>query len=492
MTKRLGARALCLVALFAIALARVCAAQPTDPTLVTIEGGTVRGVATGDVVSWKGVPYAAPPFGSLRWRVPQPVPAWTGVLPAGKFGPSCMQPQVVDVSEDCLTLNVWRPTARPAQPLPVMVWIHGGAMVRGGTTMYPADAVAAQGVIVVSMNYRLGRLGFFAHPALAAEAPGDVRGNYGFMDQRAALLWVQRNIAAFGGDPAQVTLLGESAGGGAVLAHLVSPMSRGLFQRAILQSHGTPGARAQVVPSSTLAAAEKIAVEWSRSVGVKGEGITALAQLRALSERQLIEGVSAPAVLAALSAGTVAPGMAMSIIDGQFLIEPPEAALAAGRQATMPVIVGTNDRDLALGAARSKNELFAAFGPNAGEARKLYDLRGDQTLDELKQQVFADRTMAEPARHLADASARAGAPVWTYRFAYVGESQRGKLMGAPHGFEIPYTFDLPAAVLGDKATPTDKAMGDLVSAYWVSFAKTGDPNGGGDRSGRSTTLRSTA
>jgi para-nitrobenzyl esterase len=278
-----------------------------------------------------------------------------------------LQADPVEKSEDCLTLNVWR-SATAARPLPVMVWIHGGAMVHGSAAIYPADALAAKGVIVVTMNFRLGRLGYFAHPALAAEAPGDVRGNYGFMDQRAALLWVQHNIAVFGGDPKQVTIFGESAGGGSVLAHLVSPLSRGLFARAILQSPGTPGARAQVIPSSDLVTAERIAVDYAGSLGVKGDGAAALEQLRALPPEKLVEGLSAPETLAALSAGTVPPGMAMSIIDGQFLIEAPEAALAAGRQAMVPVIIGANDRELALGTANSKDELFAIFGLDAERA----------------------------------------------------------------------------------------------------------------------------
>jgi para-nitrobenzyl esterase len=170
-----------------------------------------------------------------------------------------MQTDDVLKSEDCVLLNVWRPAAVSAQPFPMMVWIHGGAMVHGSSTIYPGDALAAQGVVVVGLNYRLGRLGFFAHSALAAEAPDDVRGNYGYMDQLAVLKWVQRNIAAFGGDPKQVTIFGESAGGGSVLAHLVSPLSRGLFERAIIQSAGTPGGRAKVIPSTDLAAPEKMA-----------------------------------------------------------------------------------------------------------------------------------------------------------------------------------------------------------------------------------------
>ena len=198
----------------------------------------------GGVISWKGIPYAAPPVGDLRWRGPQPVRPWTGVKDASRFGPACMQTDNVAKSEDCLTLNVWRPAQSPARPLPVMVWMQG-ARWSGGAPVYPFDAMAAKGVMIVSMNFRLGRFGYFAHPALADESPDDVRGNYGFLDQLAALQWVSSNVAVFGGDPHQVTIFGESAGGGSVLAHLVSPMSRELFHRAILQSPGTPGPRAR-------------------------------------------------------------------------------------------------------------------------------------------------------------------------------------------------------------------------------------------------------
>jgi para-nitrobenzyl esterase len=461
--------------------ARFAFAQPTvDPLIAMVEGGSVGGTAAGGVISWKGIPYAAPPVGDLRWRVPQPVEAWAGVKAATRFGPACMQTDTVPKSEDCLTLNVWRPAKPSARPLPVMVWIPGGAMVYGGASIYPFDAMAAKGVMVVSMNYRLGRLGFFAHPALGAESPDDVRGNYGFMDQLAALKWVQSNIAAFGGDPDQVTIFGESAGGGAVLAHLVSPLSRGLFHRAILQSPGAPGGRAKVMGASDLATAEKIATEWSKSVGVTGEDEAALKQLRALPAEKLVEGVSGAATVKALSAGATPLGMAMSIIDGRFLPEPPEAALAAGRQAVVPVIVGANDRDLAVGSASTKYELFGLFGPDADQARKLYDPLGNQTLDELRQQVFADRAMVEPARHLANEMARTGQTAWLYRFAYVAEAQRGRNMGTLHGSEIPFALNVPAAFVGQaRVTSSDRAAADLVSAYWVSFGLTTDPNGGG-------------
>jgi para-nitrobenzyl esterase len=452
---------------------------PPAATL-SVEGGAVRGVIAGGVISWKGVPYAAPPVGDLRWRGPQPVRPWTGVKDASRFGPACMQTDNVAKSEDCLTLNVWRPAQSPARPLPVMVWMHGGAMVHGGAPVYPFDAMAAKGVMVVSMNFRLGRFGYFAHPALADESPDDVRGNYGFLDQLAALQWVRSNVAVFGGDPHQVTIFGESAGGGSVLAHLVSPMSRELFHRAILQSPGTPGPRAKVIPSSDLATAEKIATDWSRSVGVTGEGAAALNQLRALPAEKLLEGVSAAATLKALSADTTPSGMAMSIIDGRFLPERPEAALAAGRQAVVPVIIGANDRDLAIGSASTKHELFGLFGPDAPQARTLYDPLGDHTFDEVKQQVFADRTLVEPGRHFANQMARAGQTVWLYRFAYVSQAQRGQHVGTLHGYEIPFAMNIPAALVGkSKVTPTDRAMADLVSAYWVSFGLTTDPNGGG-------------
>jgi para-nitrobenzyl esterase len=459
-------------------LSAIALAWAGEPTLVDTESGPVRGVKANGVISWKGIPYAAPPVGNLRWREPQPAAGWSRVLDAKQFGPACMQTDKVAKSEDCLTLNVWRP-ANATEPLPVMVWIHGGAMVHGSSAIYPANALAAQGVVVVSMNYRLGRLGYFAHPALAAEAPNEVHGNYGYMDQRAALEWVQRNIADFGGDPKQVTIFGESAGGGSVLAHVVSPMSRGLFQRAILQSPGTPGARAGVMPSTELAAAEKLAVDYACSIGAAGEGADALQKLRALPAEALTEATGGPETIAALSAGMVPAGMAMSIIDGRFLVERPEAALAAGRQARVPVMIGATDRDLAIGTANSKKELFANFGTYSGDAQRLYDPNGDQTLDELKQQVFADRTLAEPARHFAKEMARSGQSVWLYRFAYVSEAQRGQPKNTQHAYEIPFTFNVPAAILGEKVTGADKAMGDLASAYWVQFAKTGDPNGGG-------------
>ena len=267
-----------------------------DQLDVSIEGGTVRGTAHGDLVSFKGIPFAQPPVGALRWRAPQPVKPWQGVRDASKFGPDAVQlptegmAQQWPTSEDCLYLNVWRPAGQTGQPLPVLVWIYGGAGVRGRGSRYVMDWFTRQGgMVVVSFNYRENRLGFFAHPALAAEAPEDPRGNYAFMDQIAALHWVRRNIAAFGGDPGTVTIAGESAGGGSVLALMISPMARGLFHRAILESPGLPSPRDAVLSLRSLDSAESRAVEYARDAGIDGKDRSALAALRAVPAEKVAE-----------------------------------------------------------------------------------------------------------------------------------------------------------------------------------------------------------
>jgi para-nitrobenzyl esterase len=463
-----------------IALGWPGASAANQAPVVTTESGAVRGSVEGEVVAFRGIPFAQPPVGPLRWRAPRPVAPWEGVRDATEFGPSCMQTDDLPKSEDCLTLNVWRPAAA-AGPLPVMVWMYGGALAHGNTPQYPLDALAGQGVVAVSMNYRMGRLGFFAHPALAAEAPEEPRGNYGFLDQRAALQWVQRNIAAFGGDPAQVTIFGESAGGGSVLAHLVSPLSRGLFHRAILQSPGVPTPRAAAIPLTELADAERRAIAYARSVGINRDGADGLAALRALAAEKLVEDASAGAVLAGMASQDEVVGVAGAILDGQFLPETPEAAFAAGRQAMVPLAVGANSADLGIGLAATKDDLFALFGSRAAEARALYDPTGSALLDVLIEEVLADKTLVEPSRHLANEMARAGQPTWWYRFSYVAEAARDSQRGTLHGYEIPYTMNIMAA-LPRLGAPTvadaDRAMGALASGYWAAFGRTGDPNGG--------------
>jgi para-nitrobenzyl esterase len=465
--------------LFAMAalLAGISGSAAAEPAPVSIDGGTVQGTTQGKVDVWLGIPYAAPPIGALRWRPPQPVVPWNATLTTDTYGPACFQPDIEFVSEDCLTLNVFRP-AGATGPLPVMVWIHGGAMVRGASSLYPLQALAGQGVVGVSINYRLGRLGFFAHPALALD--GEPRGNYGYLDQLAALKWVRKNIAAFGGDPDNVTIFGESAGGGSVFAQMISPMSRGLFKRAIAESPGTPGGRPTEIPSSTLEQAEKIAVDYAEGLGIEGTDDASAERLRALSPETLVAGASGPEVLDALGRRTVVPGMAMSIIDGQFLTEPVESALKDGNWAKVPLIIGANSRDLGLGADMTKEALFAELGPNADKARALYDPNGTESLDELKVQVYMDMTMLEPAQHVADLVAASGEPTWLYRFSYVPTVQRPTMPGTLHGMEIPYVLDVPAAIVGAaNVSDEDRAIGAAASGYWLNFAKTGNPNGAG-------------
>jgi para-nitrobenzyl esterase len=486
----MGVRSVGLLTLAAL-LAAACAepeqrprapTPPRKPPTASVDGGEVRGTAEDGLFVFKGIPFAAPPVGARRWRAPQPVQPWEGVRAATAFGPNPAQPaapgsDAPGYSEDCLYLNVWRPASSVDEPLPVMVWIYGGGLVRGGASDYPGEFLARQGLVVVTFNYRLGRLGFFAHPALARESPAEVRGNYGYMDQIAALQWVQRNIAAFGGDPERVTIAGESAGGGSVLVLLTSPLARGLFRGAILESAGIPSARAGASPMRPLAAAETIALEYARGLGIEGDDEAALEALRALPTATLVGDLEGT-VLSILG-GPEVPGLAHSIIDGRLVAETPEAALRGGRQARVPVITGANDADLAMSPARHKEPLLALFGPLEPQARQLYDPRGQRTLAQLVDAVVSDEVMVEPSRHLAEEMTRAGQPAWYYRFSYVAELQRAEVPGALHATEIMYAFDAVSALMPGKATRSDVDMGRTLSGYWVDFVKSGDPNGGG-------------
>lgn len=463
------------------ALAR--SSPSNNAPVVQIEGGKVRGVAQDSLLIFKGIPFARPPVGDLRWRAPEPVVPWKGIRDALVMGADPCQPAHMatagaKISEDCLYLNVWRPVSTPKKTLlPVMVWIYGGGLVKGGAALYPGQFLARHGIVVVTFNYRLGRIGFFAHPALAAEAPGDPRGNYGYMDQIAALKWVQRNIAAFGGDPNNVTLAGESAGGGSVLVMLTSPMARGLFQRAILESPGLPSARATAAPMRSLDSAESIAVSYARANGITGENKAALDSLRALPADVLTSGLDGYGL--AVFGGPEVPGLSHSIIDGRLVVEAPELTLRAGRQAMVPVIVGANDYDMAVTAAQTKDALFAKLGERAEDARKLYDPAGTASFEDARQSLCADFGMIEPTRNLAACMAKAGQPAYFYRFAYVPEALRPKMPGAMHALELIFVFDCVPLLLGEKATEADLAMAKMVNGYWIDFIKKGDPNGGG-------------
>jgi len=481
-----------LVLLQSLALASPAPAQQT----VQIDAGRLKGFVSQGVLSFKGIPYAAPPLGRLRWREPRPPAKWKGIRAATEYGHDCMQlpfpsdaaPLGTTPSEDCLVMNVWAPEPRPAGKLPVMVWIYGGGWVNGGSSpaVYDGSPFARDGIVFVSFNYRLGRFGFFAHPALTKENPDGLLGNYGYMDQIAALKWVQRNIAAFGGDPGNVTLFGESAGGFAVHALLTTPRTEGLFQRAIIESGGgrSSGPEGAVwihdavrgKPSGP--SAESLGSAFARGKGIQGDDAAALARLRDLPAADIVDGLNMASTTQA--AGTYSGPM----IDGKIVVEDLALAYRDGKQHHVPVIVGANSMDIGFSTARTAEELFAPFGSHAKQARQVYDPdtgdpghAGDLRL--LSMQVAADAFMVEPARFVARTLSSAGQPVWEYRFSYVAESMRKQWPGAAHASEIPYVFDTVKSRYGATLTPVDEQAARAIHRYWVQFARTGDPNGGG-------------
>ena len=456
-----------------------------DLAFVRVDAGRVQGIVAEGVISFKGIPYAAPPVGVLRWRPPQP-PIWKGVLTGSDFGADCWQlpgdEQVRGPSEDCLFANVWRPAIHTEKPMPVMVWMHGGGLVRGGASHYPGQFLAAREIVVVTFNYRVGRLGFFAHPALASGVPDEPHVNFGYMDQLAALQWVQRNIGAFGGDPSNVTIAGQAAGGGSVLVHLTSPLSRGLFHRAIVESAALPTARAGVMPLSDLAAAEASAVDYAETLGIgASEGTsdaTTAAELRAVPAERLTEGTEIRAAIDGAFGIRSVPGFAGAVVDGKLVVDTPEAALRSG-SLSVPVLTGANDADLAVSSAQTKEDLFAPFPRLSTHARTAYDPEGAASLEQLVATAMVDRAVIEPSRNLAELVTEWGYPAYFYRFSYVPERERQEVRGAIHGAEVPYVLDAVAATFQGRETPADVAMGKTVSSCWVAFVQSGNPNGHG-------------
>ena len=424
-------------------------AQPSDAPVAKIADGVLAGTSAGGVEVFKGIPYGAPPTGPLRWRPPQPAAAWSGVRSAVAFGPACLQPTGAaniagdpgPVSEDCLTLNVWAP--RGARDLPVMVWIHGGGHRFGSSSRpyYDGTAFARDGVVFVSLNYRLAGLGFFAHPALTAEAgPKAPLGNYGLMDQMAALAWVKRHIGAFGGDPRNVTVFGESSSAMDVQALMAIPAARGLFGKAIVESSCTWD---EPVP---LAERERDGSGLAAKAGLAPGG--AAAELRALPGTAFLD-----------------PRFQVEFApfpDGRLMTRTVTQAFAAGQAAAVPLVLGSNSYEGAI--AQNLDGL-------KGLARQLADLypnhgQGEAALRDLD----TDRYFGAPCRWIAGENARK-APTYLYRFDYLPKALRQVLPGAPHGSELAYVFD----ILPPSATAEEVAMAHRVHDCWVAFAKTGRP-----------------
>lgn len=457
----------CLAALAGPLAASAQDAAVAVPVAAKVETGVVVGRGDGRIDVFKAIPFAAPPVGPLRWAPPEPAAPWTGQRDASAYGPAC--PQFIDptgrtngggyigpVSEDCLTLNVFAPHG--AKRAPVMVWIFGGGNVLGASDVPSNDGTnfARDGVILVSFNYRLGALGFLAHPALSrAAGAGEPLGNYGTLDQIAVLRWVRRNIKAFGGDPDNVAIFGESAGGADVLTLMTVPAARGLFQKASVESGGGWG------DGTTLNAAETSGVALAQKLGLPADATAD--QLRALSADRLVA-----------AGGSFGP-----TIDGRLITETTERAFARGDQAQVPLIIGSNDDEASLlpkgteaaYAARIAPEVRAAYAAEAGDDVALAHA------------VFTDSFGGGPARWIARQQS-AHAPAWLYEFTYVRVIRRGKIPGANHTSEIPYVFDSQMAVPVYKLEiqDEDKAMAARIHSCWVAFAKIGRPvcDGGPD------------
>jgi para-nitrobenzyl esterase len=433
---------------FIFLAALFCTAPAIAAPQTVTDQGPLTGTTDNGVDGYKNIPYVAPPVGDLRWRAPQPGLRWTAPRDATALGPACPQHVTEGSSlaranlpqnEDCLSLNVWTPGGKK---LPVMLWIHGGGFTQGSAALprFDGTALAHHGVVVVSFNYRLGRLGFFPHPAL-----NDA--NFGLLDQIAALQWVRRNAAAFGGDPDNITIFGESAGGESVDMLMTSPLAKGLFAKAISESGGL------FEPVTKIADARKGALDFATKLKA-----ASMADLRAASVAQV------------LAADDDDDG---PVLDGKVLLEDPRDAFAAGHMAPIPYLTGTNSDEGSQIGPDNSDWLIKMLGDKLATVRKLYDTPDDM---EFRRQIFSDRFFAGPTRQLAGDAAR-HANVFVYRFGFLNARahMRGET-GVPHGGEMVFVFGFgPFAGI---APPQDTATSDMMQRYWTNFARTGNPNGG--------------
>ncbi len=463
-----------LVAGAAVAQGRI------EGAAVQVDGGAVAGIwaANADVRAYLGIPFAAPPTGALRWKPPQPVTSWSGVRQASTFGPQCLQPSrsrtsvyfeyagAQAMSEDCLTLNVWAP-ATTSGPAPVMVWIYGGGFQQGsaGNPVFNGMQLAQRGVVVVSINYRVGVFGFLAHPELTAESPHGVSGNYGLLDQVAGLEWVKRNIRAFGGNPDNVTIFGQSAGASSVAHLLGSPLARGLFHRAIAESDAFP-ATMMARPE-----AEAVGKAFAQKLGA-----ATIVELRAKSGQEILDAKAAM----------------RPIVDGWFLPADIHALFREGREAAVPFLTGWNRNE---GATFPHEASLAAhvaaverrFGSDAAEVRKLYPAANDREAVQASKDLFRESTFTWGTWTSARLHARNGHPTYLYHFDHAqplgaeqtfDEIDTPEKLGTFHSSEYPYIFGT-LDVLSRAWTAADRALSAQLQAYWINFARSGTPNGDG-------------
>jgi para-nitrobenzyl esterase len=462
-----------LGALFCLPVVSMADKVPT----VQVHSGTLQGEALAQGgAAFKGIPYAAAPVGERRWRPPEAVKPWPGIRAATHFGGACEQPAqgwnnslLPTASEDCLYLNVWTPRLDAAAHLPVMVWIHGGGFIGGAGTdpMFSGEALTKKGVVIVTLNYRLGIFGFLAHSDLSSESKQHASGNYAFRDQIAALDWVRGNISQFGGDPKQITIFGQSAGGGSVITLLTSPLTRGKFQRAIVESGPILGGP----PPKSLAEAESLGREFAGPAGVSA--------LRGLSTEEVMRRWA--------SFMSTQPNARFGpIIDGYIIQIDAASAFAQHREIGIPLIIGNNARE---GFGRLNEEELAGaikrfYGDDAAPALALYSSSGESTVPDpllgspaaqwLTDSSFRCGAVVTAARHSA-----AGAPVYAYQFEQSLPGREAE--GAAHTYELPYVFGnlLSEGPLSATFGPADRQLSEVIISYWTNFAKNGDPNGEG-------------
>jgi para-nitrobenzyl esterase len=476
---------------FALALftAVPLAAYAANPLVVKTDKGEVRGTLTtdGQVRAFKGIPFAAPPVGDLRWQPPQPAASWKDVRDATQFGDHCIQSGVArdrvfddpGESEDCLTLNVWTPANAKQGSLPVMVWIYGGGF-RGGAsseTRQHGQVLAHRNVVIVSLNYRLGIFGFFVHPALVAESPHHASGNYGLMDQNAALEWIQKNIAGFGGDPHNVTIFGQSAGSLSVSALMASPLAQGKFAKAI----GESGAEFGTFQTKPLEPLEQEDVKFAQGAF----GTSKLADLRKIPADELQKETQDH------NRELHVPVSFWPDIDGWFLPQSVTQIFAEGKQAHVPLLAGWNADEqrgsVILANPQPTVDSFKAkaeaeFGPDAAEFLQLYPANTDAEAVRSAGDLAGDHFIGYATWRWLETHVETGeAPVYRYHFELgsPGDPIHPAILGAPHSDEIEYVFGTLDSRAGAKWRPEDRKLSNEMGEYWTNFARTGNPNGDG-------------